>query len=723
MRNHSLLGMILILALIACSGAPPITSVPTSYQTTHIPTAGALDQVTTPTIVPSSVETANPTPEADKNPMIETENAGQVTELAKLGKGVILSDPAYAPEGMPIYSVDGKWLAIPTSGGIYLYDAATLEELRWIPASTPFIAFYPDASLLATSGHGTVTLWDPATGAQAGELPGNPEDWYWELSITADGSLLSAASSNREIAVWSLQSKEKIFTFPGDRLRFSPDGLLAVVVVYGENQVHLYETRNGTEVNQWDARNAGFTSGGQLWLEDDKSVRLVYFDRDLLTAPFDGVQPSFSVDGTLMALFADGQISIYDHQKGRRTQILEGDYIEINGVLFSPDGQTLAGDVYSLHCPTCTEIDGLDRSLVLWRATDGAIIASIDHLGGWIAYSKDGNRLIALEMESMQVINTADGSTVERINGFTNPVAGMAISPDGKTLAAVHAVQEYSLRLWDLGTGAVKEGHSGQQSISQNNVEVAYSRDGNFIAVGGDLWNLAANERLTTMEQAIVQKTSCWPSSVAFSPDGKELASGCYDGQLDLWSFPDGALIKSIGGYTSWVNGLAYSPDGKHLAAIYGVPDYLVQVWQLPEGTPSFELTGGHFTRVAYSSDGGMLATVAASVEYDQYGWPAGYVQLWDASDGKEIAQLKVDDAVSIAFSPDSRILATGSLDGTLRLWEIAGGKLLLEADRHFQQIQRLAFTPDGRSLISASLDGTIFVWGIPPLPISAPTP
>ena len=371
----------------------------------------------------------------------------------KLGKGSILSDPSYSPEGMPIYSLDGKWMAIPTSAGIYLYDAGTLEELRTIPVSTPFIAFTPDASLLAASGQGKVTLWDPATGEQLGELPGNQEDWYWEISISADGSLLSAASSNREVAVWSLQSKKKIFTFPGDRLRFSPDGQMAVVVVYGENQVHLYETSSGTEVNQWDAHNAGFAPGGQLWLEDDKSVRLVYIDRDLVSAPFDGVQPSFSADGTLMALFANGQISLYDHQSGRRKLMLEGNYVQIDGVLFSPDGQTLAGDVYTLHCPTCTEIDGLDRSLVLWRAADGAIIANIDHPSGWIGYSADGNSLTALEMESMQIINSADGSIVKHINGFTNPVEGMAISSDGKTLAAVHSAEEYTLRLWDLGTG------------------------------------------------------------------------------------------------------------------------------------------------------------------------------------------------------------------------------------------------------------------------------
>ena len=715
-QNHSLLGMILILVLTACSGAPSTTSVPTPDLTTHTPTVEVLDQVPMSTLISSTTETATPTPEPVNNPVvIEPGNAGQVTELAKLGKGAILSDPSYSPEEMPIYSPDGKWMAIPTSAGIYLYDAVTLDELHRIPIGTPFIAFSPDASQLAVSGRGAVTFWDPATGDQVGELPGNPDDSYWELSFSADGSMLSVTNWNSEISVWLLASKEKMFTLPGDRLRFSPDGELAVVVVYGENQVHLYETHRGTEVNQWDIHNAGFAPGGQLWLEDDESTRLVYVDRDLVTAPFNGVQPSFSADGRLMALFANDQISLYDHQKGRRMQMLEGNYVRIDGVLFSPDGQTLAGDVYTLSCPTCTGVQY--RSLVLWRVADGSIIAKIEHPSGWIAYSPDSNSLTKVERESMQIINSADGSIIKQIDGFTNPVEGMVISPDGKTLAAVHSAEDYTLRLWDLETGRVERALLSQQSPSVNNVDVSYSSDGKFIAVGGELWDLATGERLTGMEQAIVLKTSCWPSSVAFSPDGMALATGCFEGQLDLWSFPDGALLKSIGDYSSMVNGLAYSPDGEHLAAIYNYPDYLVQVWQLPAGTPSFTLTGGHFSRVSYAADGRIMATVAANVEYDQYGWPAGLVQLWNASDGKEMVQLKVDDAVSIAFSPDSRILATGSQDGTLRLWEVAGGRLLMEASRHQQQVQRLAFTPDGRSLISGSLDGTIIRWGLPPTP------
>ena len=175
MRNHTLFGIILILVLTACSGTPPTTSVPTTYQITQTSTVEVLDQDLTPTLIPSKTETATPTSELVKNPVvIEPGNAGQLTEVMKLGKGSILSDPSYAPEGMPIYSPDGKWMAIPTSAGIYLYDAGTLEELRTIPVSTPFIAFTPDASLLAASGHGNSHPLGPGNRRTAGRAARQP---------------------------------------------------------------------------------------------------------------------------------------------------------------------------------------------------------------------------------------------------------------------------------------------------------------------------------------------------------------------------------------------------------------------------------------------------------------------------------------------------------------------------------------------------------------------
>jgi len=136
-------------------------------------------------------------------------------------------------------------------------------------------------------------------------------------------------------------------------------------------------------------------------------------------------------------------------------------------------------------------------------------------------------------------------------------------------------------------------------------------------------------------------------------------------------------------------------------------------VWQLPEAQPFFSLSTRHFTRVAYAQDGHLLVTVAANPDYEQYGQPAGYVQLWNAVNGEALLQLDIDDAVSAALSPDSQILATGSLDGTLRLWDATSGELLWQARQQLASIQRIAFTPDGDSLFSASQDGTLYQWGL----------
>jgi WD40 repeat protein len=701
-----ILSVMLLLLLSACSSPRLIVST----QAPRSSTAVIEQQPTQIAPPPSSATTQPPLPTLEIAPsprMIEPDNAEQLAVRSKLGRGTILAAPVPSP--------DGRLLAVPTAAGIYIYDAGSLEELRRIPQGAAFIAFSPDGSILAASGLGAVSLWDPDSGATMGKLAGDPGSWHQELTFSPDGSLLAAATWNQEVLVWSATGGKRLFTFSGDRLAFSLDGKLAAVITYGENKVQLYELGGGSEVEKWGARDFGFAPGGQLWLDDGESVRLVYIDRKLVTAPFHGVRPAFSRDGGLMALYDSGQVWLYDPLKGRRVQQLEGSYANIDRALFSPDGQIVAGEVYTLHCPTCTEMDGLDRSLVLWRAADGTILAQIEHPAGWAAFSTNGGWLALSQKESLQFYETASGSLKKTITGYYGGVAGMALSVDGRTLAAVDANDPYTARLWDLESGQVMQALQGHDVVGTGgSVAVAFSPNGERLAVRGDLWDLATGQQLVELEKAIADRTSCWSSAAAFSPDGEVLATGCFGGQLDVWSAGQVQWLQRIGDYSGWVDNLAFAPDGGALAAVYGVPDYRVQVWDLPEGQPAFSLSGEHFTRVVYSPDGEILATVAAKQDYEQYGWPAGFVELWNLPNGDKRTRLDVQDAVSLAFSSDSRILATGSLEGTLRLWETTGGQLLLETRQHYDSIQELAFTPDGTRLLSGSLDGTILTWDIP---------
>ncbi len=122
-------------------------------------------------------------------------------------------------------------------------------------------------------------------------------------------------------------------------------------------------------------------------------MRLLDTKKDTATSPFNGIEPSFSTDGSLMALYGNQQIWLYDAQNGRRIQMLEGDYVHIDNVMFSPDGLTVAGTVDTLHCPTCSDMDGLDRYVILWRAVDGSILSKMEIPSDWLAFSPDSSIL------------------------------------------------------------------------------------------------------------------------------------------------------------------------------------------------------------------------------------------------------------------------------------------------------------------------------------------
>jgi WD40 repeat protein len=223
-------------------------------------------------------------------------------------------------------------------------------------------------------------------------------------------------------------------------------------------------------------------------------------------------------------------------------------------------------------------------------------------------------------------------------------------------------------------------------------------------------------------------------TSVAFSPDGKRLASGGGDapnrrkpgegkpGEVKLWDAQTGQEVLALKGHASSVTSVAFSPDGKRLASASGEE---VKVWDATTGQEILAwkvLLPFHSLRmVAFSPDGKRLA---GSVGYGPGPPGAGEVKVWDAQTGKELLSLKGHTGWvwSVAFSPDGKRLASGSgsaaqgLGGEVKVWDAQTGQEILSFQGGGLN-HNVVFSPNGHWLASCEWWGTVKIYDGTPKP------
>ena len=308
-----------------------------------------------------------------------------------------------------------------------------------------------------------------------------------------------------------------------------------------------------------------------------------------------------------------------------------------------------------------------------------------------MAYSPDGTRLAVATPIGIWIYDSQTGREVDILQGHTREIRGIAYAPDGRTLASssgsgadVDLLADDTLILWDTVSGTPKATLPGSGAYS-----IAFSPDGKTIATGGyeyiQLWDAVSGEPTASFQT----ESNIVIENLAFSPDGKTIATAS-TADIRLWDVATATHKATLQGHTKSVLSLSFSPDGSTLAS--GSGDYTIRLWDTTTGTHKATLAGPQSPYVPQSIAFGPDGKTIAQVGYRD-------VLLWDVPSGEVRRTLTGHTSwiKALAFSPDGKTIATGS--GEIRLWDVVSGKQKKIFGNHMEPVINVAFSPDGSTL------------------------
>lgn len=590
------------------------------------------------------------------------------------------------------FSPDGKKLASASHPAPMLWDVATGEELPLFRRSVPRarrVAFSPDGKTLLLDAGPEVRLCDLATGdvqltfpILTGQFP--------LFAFSPDGQTLASAEKRR-VKLWSLETGEERRTLARDTrevlcLAFSPDSKTLACGSKDDQAISLWDVATGKELPTLkDQRSSNLLS--LAFNRDGTLLASASWDNSVRGWDVASGKPCFSLshevpvrtlafhpDGrTLVSGDIRGVVQLWDLARRQGRSLLQGFGQGISSVAFSPDGDTLA-------------VANVDGGIKLWDMAAGKEKLEPRARGAIhsLAVSPDGTTLATGTIDrQVQLWDLATGKVRTTFTGHTQVVSTLAFSPDSKTLASASGKgfglgpRPCEMKLWDVAGAAERHSLNRARPIHA----VAFSPDGATVAVAGD-------DRLITLVNAttgepgrILQGHTQTVSCVAFSRDGRMLASGGQDwpkpgGELKLWDLASEKAPRSLKGHNTSVWSVSFSPDDKTL--------------------------------------------VSGSGEYNQLD---GEAKIWDVSTGEELRMLRRGARIwSTIFSPDGKIVATSDGEGVVEFWDPEappGSGLLRQFPPHgplgTQGTRQIAFSPDGRHLLAVHGNGIVYVMRLAP--------
>ncbi len=643
----------------------------------------------------------------------EAYNYGNTIILWDIESGQLIGDPLHVdtdPAYSETYGLDENMHAyIDEDGKIILWDTEIRqiisEPLNGDASSFSDIAFSPVGNMLASgSKNGEIMLWDVESGQLIGEPLRKNSGSISYMAFSPDGKLLASGNEDGGIILWDVKGGQ-LFR---ELLRSS--GSISDIVFSPDGNVLASSSEKG-EIMLWDVESGRLI--GEPLRKDSALVSYM----------------AFSPDGKLLAFGnEDGEIMLWDVESGQPIgEPLNGDTGSIFDIVFSPVGNVIASG-------------SENGEIMLWDVESGQPIGEPLNGGAGsistMAFSPDGKLLASgstdysREVAAVILWDVERGQPIEKtLQENTDQVRSVAFSPDGEMLASGGA--DGSIILWNVKSGRpigtpLKRHTDGVSSV-------AFSPDGNLLASGGVdgsiiLWNVESRqpirEPLTGSDPV---------HSIAFSPNGKLLAYGCGWGSgdyeslflLDVESGESNAepLRRYDTNLNNGVTSVAFSPDGKILASgsEYGEIILLDVENKEPIGESLNEhidfWTSFGISSLVFSPDGGMLASASGD----------GTIYLWNVESGQPVAppltgptsradMWSFSSVNSVVFNPDGDVLASADGDGAVILWDVESGQPIgTPLKGHTDWVNSVAFSPDGKILASGGDDGDIILWNVDP--------